>query len=158
MAAFRRILKQFPDRGEPSNYYGELLLDQQKFDESISRFDRSLELDKDKNPRNVLPLVNKALAVFQFKQDLAQAEALCTEALNIDPDCDVAVATLAQLSLQQGNLDEAIKWFEKSAKLARTEGEMVNAITYEHASRAQKEFLKNYPELGTRLSQLATTM
>ena len=80
-------------------------------------------------PRNVLPLVNKSLAIFQWKQDIPVAEALCREALDIDPDCDVAVATLAQLSLQQGKIDEAIKWFEKSAKLARTEAELINAIT-----------------------------
>jgi len=48
MAAFRRILKQFPDRGEPSNYYGEILLDQQKFQESVERFERAIELDQNK--------------------------------------------------------------------------------------------------------------
>jgi import receptor subunit TOM70 len=123
------------------------LLDQQKYQESVERFDKSLELDKNRyvlnlhhmyhigagltnrKPRNVLPLVNKALAIFQWKQDMPQAEALCNEALAIDPDCDVAVATLAQLSLQQGKIDDAIKWFEKSGKLARTEGELANAIT-----------------------------
>jgi import receptor subunit TOM70 len=82
-----------------------------------------------RKPRNVLPLVNKALAIFQWKQDMPQAEKLCNDALAIDPDCDVAVATLAQLSLQQGKIDEAIKWFEKSGRLARTEGELANAIT-----------------------------
>ncbi|KAK4689665.1 hypothetical protein P7C73_g431, partial [Tremellales sp. Uapishka_1] len=155
MAAFRRILRQFPERGEPSNYYGELLLDQQKFQESVERFDKSLELDKNKHPRNVLPLVNKALAIFQWKQDIAASEQLCKEALEIDSECDVAVATLAQLSLQQGKIDQAIMWFEKSAKLARTEPELINAITYEHASRAQQAFLKNYPEYAERLSQIA---
>lgn len=158
MAAFRRILKQYPDRGEPSNYYGEILLDQQKFQESVERFERSIELDKDRKPRNVLPFVNKALAIFQWKQDINAAEALCTEALEIDPDCDVAVATLAQLSLQQGKIDQAIKWFEKSGKLARTEAELVNAITYEHASRAQKSFLENFPEYAERLGQIAQGM
>jgi import receptor subunit TOM70 len=155
MAAFRRILKQFPDRGEPSNYYGEILLDQQKFQESVERFERSIELDKSRKPRNVLPYVNKALALFQWKQDIGAAESLCKEALAIDPDCDVAVATLAQLSLQQGKIEAAIQWFEKSGTLARTEGELVNAITYEHASRAQAAFLQNFPEYAERLGQIA---
>ncbi|WVQ86257.1 hypothetical protein IAT38_008425 [Cryptococcus sp. DSM 104549] len=158
LAAFRRILKQFPDQGEASNYYGEILLDQQKFEEALERFDKAIELDKNRKPRNVLPFVNKALALFQWKQDSAGAEALCKEALAIDGDCDVAVGTLAQLSLQQGRIDEAIGWFEKSAQLARTEGELVNAITYEHASKAQMAFLKNYPEYAERLSQMAQTM
>lgn len=82
-----------------------------------------------RTPTNVLPLVNKALAIFQWKQDMAAAEALCKEALSIDEECDVAVATAAQLSLQQGKIPEAIKWFEQSAKLARTEAEMTAAIT-----------------------------
>jgi import receptor subunit TOM70 len=64
---------------------------------------------------------------------MPQAEKLCNDALAIDPDCDVAVATLAQLSLQQGKIDEAIKWFEKSGRLARTEGELANAITCKFA-------------------------
>ncbi len=84
-----------------------------------------------RRPVNVLPYVNKSLAIFQWKQDIVQAESLCNQALAIDPDCDVAVATLAQLSLQQGKIEEAIKWFEKSAKLARTEGELVNSLTCE---------------------------
>lgn len=107
------------------------MLDQQKFQESVERFDRSLELDKDRKPRNVLPLVNKSLAILQWKQDLPAAEALCRQALDVDPECDVAIATMAQLSLQQGKIDDAITWFEKSAKLARTENELVNAITCE---------------------------
>ena len=52
----------------------------------------------------------------------------------MDPDCDVAVATLAQLSLQQGKIDEAIKWFEQSGQLARTEGELINALTCKFTS------------------------
>lgn len=115
-----------------------------------------------RKPRNPLPLVNKALAIFQWKQEFSTAEQLCKEALQLDPDCDVAVATMAQLSLQQGKTDEAIGWFEKSGKLARTEGELMNAITCEwrrgggvvpvfnepiltadeHASKAQQAFLK----------------
>ena len=92
---------------------------------------------------------------------MATAEALCKEALDIDEECDVAVATAAQLSLQQGKIPEAIKWFEQSAKLARTEAEMTAAITCktffllcryrnelitpssdEHASKAQMAFLQ----------------
>ena len=78
-----------------------------------------------------MPFVNKALALFQWKQDAQAAEELCRQALEIDPECDVAIATLAQLSLQQGRIQEAIGWFEKSAKCARTEGELVGALTCE---------------------------
>lgn len=48
MATFRRTLKAFPTRSEPQNYYGELLLDQQRFQDAVEKFDRAIELEKEK--------------------------------------------------------------------------------------------------------------
>lgn len=127
------------------------------------------------SPMNVLPLVNKGLALYQWKQDNAVAETLCREALLIDPDCEAAVATLAQLSLQQGKIDAAVEMFSRHADLARTEPELMNALTYKYvsinrqssypadrrglqASQAQVEFMQNYPTLAGQLGQLARSM
>lgn len=85
---------------------------------------------------NVLPLVNKGLALFQFKQDIEAAEKCCQEALEIDPECEAAVATLAQLSLQQGKIDVAMTMFDKQVTLARSEPELINALTYQYVSSA----------------------
>ncbi|PKI83762.1 TOM (translocase of outer membrane) complex component [Malassezia vespertilionis] len=158
-AIFRRILKAFPNSSESYNYYGELLLDQQRHEDAISNFDKSIALERaDAKSTNVLPMINKALVLFQWKQDLNSAEQLCRDALKIDPDCDVAIATLAQLSLQQSKIPEAIEYFRRSADIARTEPELVNAITYEHASRAQLEFIRDYPQQGAALSQMASSL
>lgn len=81
---------------------------------------------------NVLPLVNKGLALFQWKQDAEAAERCCNEALRTDPECEAAVATLAQLSLQQGKIDVAVSMFERHTELARNEPELVNALTYQY--------------------------
>ena len=83
---------------------------------------------------NVLPMVNKGLALFQWKQDIEAAEKCCQEALEIDPECEAAVATLAQLSLQQGKIDIAMKMFDKQSQLARSEPELVSALTYQYVS------------------------
>lgn len=48
MATFRRTLRQFPNRSEPSNYYGELLLDQGRFEDAVEKFDKAIELEKTK--------------------------------------------------------------------------------------------------------------
>lgn len=111
---------------------GELLLDQGRFEEAVEKFERAIELEKGKAPAppNVLPLVNKGLALYQWKQDIAAAERCCNEALRIDDECEAAVATLAQLSLQQGKNEEALKLFERQSELARSEVELVNALTY----------------------------
>lgn len=83
MATFRRCRKSFPQVPDVFNYYGELLLDQQKYQEAIEQFDQAVEIEKQTKPigMNVLPLINKALAVFQWKQNFKDAEELCQKAL-----------------------------------------------------------------------------
>ena len=85
--------------------------------------------------------MNKGLALYQWKQDIGAAERCCHEALRIDDECEAAVATLAQLSLQQSKIDEAVKMFERQAELARSEPELVNALTYQFVSKDFLNFL-----------------
>ncbi|ODH12974.1 hypothetical protein ACO22_07729 [Paracoccidioides brasiliensis] len=157
MATFRRSVKNFEKVSDVYNYYGELLLDQQKHAEAIEKFDKAVELEKTNKPWgiNVLPLINKALALFQWKHDFTEAENLCQKALIIDPECDIAVATLAQLLLQQGKVSQALKYFERAGELARTEAEVINAVSYAEATRAQLEVQERYPKLAARLQQVA---
>ena len=69
----------------------------------------------------------------------------------VDPECDIAVATMAQLLLQQGKVTEALKYFERAAELSRTEGEIVNALSYAEATRTQLEVQEKHPQLAGRL-------
>ncbi|KAL1963457.1 hypothetical protein VTN77DRAFT_8358 [Rasamsonia byssochlamydoides] len=159
MATFRRSVKNFEDVPDVYNYYGELLLDQQNFAEAIQKFDKAVEMEKQSKPMgiNVLPLINKALALFQWKHDFQEAESLCQKALIIDPECDIAVGTMAQLLLQQGKVAEALKYFERAAELARTEGEVINAISYAEATRTQLEVQQKYPQLAARLQSMGAS-
>lgn len=208
MATFRRCIKNFPKTPDVYNYYGELLLDQGSFAEAVEKFDTAMEMEKQTKPMsmNVLPLINKGLALFQWKQDFKEAENLCQKALisesepspavapllpvlfplasspllggymlfvlsrsallvlrheeclltplgpPVDPDCDIAVATMAQLLLQQNNVPEALKYFERAAQLARTEGEIVNALSYAEATRTQVKVTEKYPKLAAKLA------
>jgi hypothetical protein len=74
------------------------------------------------------------LALFQWKQDIGAAERCCNEALRIDSSCEMAVATLAQLNLQQSKIEKAVEMFSRQAELARSEPELVNALTYQFVS------------------------
>ena len=42
----------------------------------------------------------------------------------VDPESDLAIATLAQLLLQEGRPTEALEYFDKSVELGRTEQEL----------------------------------
>jgi len=94
--------------------------------------------------KDVLPYVNKGLALFQWKGDIAAAEQCCREALSIDSECDAAITTLAQLSLQQCKFNEAAALFKTHSELARTEPELIEALTYHYESLSQSEFLKRW--------------
>jgi mitochondrial import receptor subunit TOM70 len=83
MATFRRTIKKFDKTPDVYNYYGELLRDQQKYQEAIEKFETAVDMEKQNKPMsmNVLPLINKALTLFQWKQDFQEAENLCQKAL-----------------------------------------------------------------------------
>jgi len=52
----------------------------------------------------------------------------------VDPESDLAIATMAQLLLQEGRPQEALEYFEKSVDLARTEQELISTISYAEAT------------------------
>ncbi len=61
---------------------------------------------------------------------------------------------MAQLLLQQGKVVDALKYFERAADLARTEGELVNALSYAEATRTQIQVQERYPDLASQLGGL----
>jgi import receptor subunit TOM70 len=52
---FETAMKKFGDSHEVYNYYGEILLDQGKFDKAIEYLDKAIVLD----PKSSLPYINK---------------------------------------------------------------------------------------------------
>ncbi|KAJ3840794.1 hypothetical protein F5878DRAFT_640123 [Lentinula raphanica] len=56
MAQFRRTMKSFPQRSEPLNYYGagELLLDQQRYQDAIEKFDKATEIEEKERSHSTL--------------------------------------------------------------------------------------------------------
>jgi mitochondrial import receptor subunit TOM70 len=83
MATFKRTIKAFPKSPDAYNYFGELLMDSSKLQEAVEKFDTAIELENKSKPiaMNVLPLVNKALALFQMTQDFDEPINLCKKAL-----------------------------------------------------------------------------
>jgi import receptor subunit TOM70 len=137
-----------------------LLLDQGKFDEAIKRFDDAIAIEASKPAysANVLPIVNKGLAQFQWKSDFAAAEQLCREALERDPECEAAIATLAQLLLQHSRLKDACEMFRRHVAIGRSEMEIQATLNYLLATEAQLKFVDDFPEKASLLSDLAKSM
>ena len=112
-----------------------MLLDQKRFEDAIEKFDRAIEIEKAKKPpMNVLAMVNKGLTLFQWKNDIPGAEAVIKEVYEADADCEAAVATLAQISLQRGEVERAVELFQRQVELARTETDVMNGLQFMHVS------------------------
>lgn len=153
MAEFRRLMKEFPKHSEPPNYYGEVLLDQERYQDAIEKFERAIELEKAKPPpMNVLPLVNKSLALFQWKKDGASAEKFCLEALESDPLCEAAFATLGQIYLAQQDFDKALEKFRELTKISSNAPQLALTFYHIYSTEAQVKFLKEYPSHAPRFS------
>jgi mitochondrial import receptor subunit TOM70 len=64
---------------------------------------------------------------------------------------------MAQLLLQQSKVTEALQYFERAAELSRTEGEIVNALSYAEATRTQLEVQEKYPQLARQLQSMGAS-
>ncbi|CEP17018.1 hypothetical protein [Parasitella parasitica] len=150
MSTFNNTLKKFANSTDVHNYYGELLVDQQKLPEAIDMFGKAMTLD----PKNPLPYINKAMLMYQVMGNIEEATQLCESALEVDPACDAAVASLAQILLEQGKPEEALKYYEMAINLARTEAELEHAISYVEATKTQTRFANDFPNAAAKLKAL----
>ncbi|KAK7207180.1 hypothetical protein BZA70DRAFT_270670 [Myxozyma melibiosi] len=161
MTNFKKCTKNFPEAPDVFNYYGELLMDNQKLGDAVEMFDRAFELEKKRKSSdyNVLPLINKAYILWTFKQGTVEdAEKLLKTALELDPQSDLAVGTLAQLMMTQNRMEEALGYFEKQLELSRTENEIMQAASYVEAVNVQIKLLDRYPLIKERLQQQQQAM
>jgi import receptor subunit TOM70 len=85
-----------------------------------------------------------------------QSIQLCKSALRVDPYCDAAVASLAQILLEQNRPTEALEYYEMALDLARTEAELEQAISYVEATKTQIRFKEEYPAAMEKLKTLRT--
>ncbi|KAL7747061.1 TOM (translocase of outer membrane) complex component [Sorochytrium milnesiophthora] len=141
LATFKKAMNKFPTASDLHNYYGELLMDQQRFPDAMQSFEKALSL----SPSSPLPYINKALLHFQWQGDVKIAEALMKQAIEKDPRCDVAYVQLANMQLHHGDAEDAMANFDKAIECARTEAELVNAVSAKESSTAQFHVMKTLP-------------
>ncbi|KAJ2573990.1 TOM (translocase of outer membrane) complex component [Coemansia sp. RSA 1807] len=147
MATFDEAMKKFPTRSDLYNYYGEVLAEQGGYDSAIGAFEKAIELDN----TNPLPYVNQAISLFQTSGQPDRALTLIREALKVDPECELAVAALSQIYLQMGMFEESLAMLRRAVDLAKSEEEMISAITFRETTAAQFRFMKEHPELLSKM-------
>ncbi|KAJ3391876.1 TOM (translocase of outer membrane) complex component [Entophlyctis sp. JEL0112] len=151
---FSKALAKFPQSAEIVNYYGEVLLDMEKYADAEKNFDKAIELDS-KSP---LPYINKSILHLQWTRDPVTAEKFCRKATEVDPTCDIAYIQLAQLLIHQNMLEAALEAYDTAITVTRTEPELVNAISCREACAAQMYVAKQFPDVYAKLRGAAAAM
>ncbi|ODQ63497.1 TPR-like protein [Nadsonia fulvescens var. elongata DSM 6958] len=147
-AAFNDCIKQFPNRPEPYTYFAECLMSTNNFDDALKMLDKAIEIAQGPNNAtsiDILPMVNKAVILFQAKGDVAGAIELCEKALVLDPHSDITIATLSQLYLAQKNHAQALKYMDMHVQIARSEQELAQTLAFKNATEAQVRLESEYP-------------
>lgn len=153
---FADIKKRFPKSPEVPNYRGEILADTGDIAAAIKEYDASYQLQKDAGVVSigVVPLVNKATLLARLGPDgILEASKILEQAANEDTKSELARVTLAQIRLQQDEIEDAIALFEEASKLARTAEEKVQATSYAEAAKMQLR-IKQVPELNQKVKEM----
>lgn len=139
---FSEAKRKFPTAPEVPNFYAEILGDKGDLEAALKQYDIAKRLEEalDGIHVGVAPLIGKAtlLARQPSVENFREASTLLEEACRRDARNEQAKVGLAQLKLQQEEVDEAINLFEEAANLARTVDEKLQATTFAEAAKVQK--------------------
>ncbi|SCW02418.1 LAFE_0F05996g1_1 [Lachancea fermentati] len=140
---FSEARRKFPTAPEVPNFYAETLSDKGDLKAAKKQYDIAAKLEDALEGIHVgvAPLVGKAtlLAREPSVENFVEATQLFQQACEKDPRSEQAKIGLAQLKLQQEDVDEAIALFEEAADLARSFDEKLQATTFAEATKIQKK-------------------
>ncbi len=96
-------------------WYGALLRDMGRFDESLAEFERAREL----NPFSLA--INTSIAyLYYFARQYDQAIAQCTKALEIDPNFHWAYDAMGLVYLQKGAFEQSLESLRRAVAFSET--------------------------------------
>ncbi len=125
--AFQTYIKLVPDRGNPYDSYGELLLKMGKYDESIAQYKKAFE----KDPSNFVSSLGGIGDNYIFKGDYETARKYYQDYYDKAPrtvDKLAALISKATSFVHEGNFENALKTFDEYRALAEKENLIPNAI------------------------------
>ncbi|CCE64657.1 hypothetical protein TPHA_0I01510 [Tetrapisispora phaffii CBS 4417] len=153
---FSEARRKFPTAPEVPNFYADVLLERNEFDKALKQYDISKKLEEAVEGIHVgiAPMIGKAtlLARNPIVENLLESTELFEEACKLDPRSEQAKIGLAQLKLQQEEVDEAIALFEEAAFLARNMDEKLQATTFAEASKVQKK-VRSDPVINQKIQE-----
>jgi tetratricopeptide (TPR) repeat protein len=125
--AFQTYIRLDPDKGNPYDSYGELLLKMGKYDESIVQYKKAVE----KDPLNFANSLSGIGNNYVFKGDYESARKYYQENYVKAPDVSGKLAAIFSKAISfvyEGNIDKSLSTFEEYRVLAEKENRPLNII------------------------------
>ncbi|CDO51241.1 hypothetical protein DV495_004367 [Geotrichum candidum] len=159
LTEFEALLHTFPNSVDVHNYYGELLLDQNRLDDAIAQFDKAIEINKNSGEAvNAILYVNKSIAAFKSNPSGTKHVELAKQATELDPLSESAWSTLSQFYIQQEKIEDSIQAMFKAAECSRSPEEAVQLFVIISATEAQIRIAKERPFLAEKVNAIKASM
>ena len=147
---FKEALTKYPDCIEAYALYAKILQETGKLQDADAIYKKGLEV----NPENANLIVYRALLYLQQTGDVTKALEDMNKAVAIDVKCEFAYETIGQIEIQRGNLEEAVKAFNKAIPLVNTELEMAHLFGLSESANAKIKAKKMLQEVPTGMEDL----
>lgn len=139
---FEKSLEKFPNCEECYTLYAQILSEAQEYKKADAYFAKAIEID----PNHATVYVHRGLLQIQWNSNIDKAIKYINMALKLDDKCEFGYEALGTIEVQRGNLNEAIKLFDKALTLSRTPMEVTHIFSLRNAAKTQ---LKIKDKLGS---------
>ncbi|XP_011694283.1 PREDICTED: mitochondrial import receptor subunit TOM70-like isoform X2 [Wasmannia auropunctata] len=113
--------------------YAEMLSESRQYKKADTSLIKAIKED----PESALNHMQRAVLHLKWKDDVDKAEEYLNKALDLDERCDKAHEMLGYIAVKRGNLEEAIKLFDKALSLCRTSMELSSIYNMKERAKLQ---------------------
>ncbi|XP_011694266.1 PREDICTED: mitochondrial import receptor subunit TOM70-like isoform X2 [Wasmannia auropunctata] len=141
---FKKSFVKFQNSSEYSYcnlLYAEIMMENQQYKTADNFLATAMEND----PENAVFCVIRAIFQLHWKNDFDKTVELLNKALDLDEKCEMAYEALGCIAARRGNLEEAVKFFDKALILCRTSTELTDIYNLREDAKLQLK-IKNSPD------------
>ncbi len=170
LASLENACLQSPELPDVHNYYGEVLLSLERYEEAENQFMQAYNADFS-HPTSY---INRALSRIQHvnniitqsggnglsESDISHAEAIRAEAfklfdkaIEVDPTCETVYVHMANDFFQRGELPKAIELFQKAIDLSKTSNDLEEYCAMRASCQAQMDAAAVLTKIKARFQQ-----
>ncbi|XP_011699475.1 PREDICTED: mitochondrial import receptor subunit TOM70-like [Wasmannia auropunctata] len=141
----KRSFEKFQNFPECSYFYvlySEIMICCREYEKADTYFVKAIQ----KDPDNAFIHVHRAMLQLEWKNDIDKTVELLNKALELDEKCDLAYEALGYIATKRGNLEEAIRLFDKALILCRTSRELMHIYYLREGAKLQLK-VKNQSDI-----------